>query len=112
MSKSIKVETNIARLTRKVSAQAFQRGRFAMANQVGMDSNKFIPKKTGALRRSQVIAIDGSFISWNATYAKPQYHTSGGWHYSTPDTGPRWDQVAKNRYMGAWKKAFLKGASL
>lgn len=112
MSKSIKVETNIAKLTRKISPQAFNFGRLTLANQVGMDSNKFIPKKTGALRRSQVIAIDGSFIIWNATYANPQYYASGSWYYSTPGTGPRWDQVAKNRYMGAWKKAFLKGAGL
>ena len=112
MSQSVKVQTNLVKIKSKISPQAFNFGRLALANQVGMDSNKFIPKKTGALRRSQVIAVDGSFIIWNATYAGRQYHAPGGWDYTTTGTGPRWDQVAKVRYMGAWKRSFLKGAGL
>jgi len=108
----IKIETNLVKLDRKVSAQAFQRGRFAMANQVGADSNRFVPRKHGALRSSQVIASDGSSVQWVSPYAHRHFTAPGGWHYSTPGTGPRWTDKAKSAYMGKWTKAFMKGAGM
>jgi hypothetical protein len=43
----IKVMTNTAKLRHKVSPAAFNRARQIMANQIGMDSNRFVPKKNG-----------------------------------------------------------------
>lgn len=108
----IKVTTNIAPLMRKVSSQAFTRGKLALASQIGADSNRFVPRKSNHLRESQVIASDGSFVQWGAAYANRQYHAPLGWHYSTPGTGPHWDEVAKGRYMKSWTKAFVKGCGL
>lgn len=111
----IKVTTNLARLRHKVGPSAFKAGQRALANQVGMDSNRFVPKgppNAGTLRSAQVIAADGSFVSWNAPYAHRQFTAPAGWNYTTPGTGPRWTELAEAKYMDSWKKVFIKGADL
>lgn len=111
----IKVMTNTTRLRHKISPAAFLAGRRALANQVGMDSNRFVPKgppNAGALRNSQVIAMDGSFVSWVMPYAHRQLTAPAGWNYTTPGTGPHWTDSAKQQYMSSWTKAFTKGSGL
>ena len=108
----IKVEADIVKLERKISPQAFLKGQRALANQFGADTNRFVPKKRGSLRSSQVIASDGSNVQWVSPYAHRQFMAPNGWHYSTPGTGPRWTDVAKNSYMSKWTNAFKKGAGL
>lgn len=111
----IKVMTNIAPLKRKVSQSAFNRGRVLMASQIGADTNRFVPKgppEAGTLRNSQVIAIDGAFVQWGTPYGDRQYYAPAGWQYTTPGTGPHWDELAKQRYLNSWTKAFVKGCGL
>lgn len=111
----IKVRTNTVRLRHKVSPAAFKNGRRALANQIGMDTNRLIPKgppNAGALRSSQVIAMDGTYIQWMMPYANRQYNAPAGWTYTTAGTGPRWVETAKARYIDSWKNALVKGAGL
>ncbi|WP_179394727.1 minor capsid protein [Lacticaseibacillus absianus] len=111
----IKVTTNVARLRKKVSPASFRAGQRALASQVGMDSNRFVPKgppQAGHLRSSQVIAADASFVSWMAPYAARQFDAPAGWRYTTPGTGPKWTEVAKAKYTDSWIKALMKGAGL
>jgi hypothetical protein len=115
MGVNFKVTTNLVKLHQKISKPAFQRGRMAMANQIGMDSNRFVPKgppDAGRMRQSQLIASDASSISWITPYAHRQFTAPAGWRYTTPGTGPHWTDAAKVRYMGSWTKAFKKGAGL
>ena len=101
----IKVMTNVARLRHKVGPSAFIAGQRALANQVGMDSNRFVPKgppNAGTLRSAQVIAADGSFVSWNAPYAPRQSTAPAGWNYTTPGPGPRSTELAAAKYMDRW----------
>lgn len=111
----IRVDTNFVKLNYKISQQNFANGQRAMANQVGMDSNRFVPAgppQKGTLRKSQIIAMDGSYVQWMAPYARRQFYAPGGWKYSTPGTGPNWTDKAKSLYIGGWTRAFMKGARL
>lgn len=106
------MKINDAGLRRKISAQAFQRGMVVLANQAAADMNHFVPYKNGHLSGSSNIASDGSQIQWRSPYAHYQWVGGIGWHYTTPGTGPKWDERAKGMYMSKWQHAFVKGAQL
>ncbi|WP_125703701.1 minor capsid protein [Lacticaseibacillus daqingensis] len=111
----IKVQTNIIKIHKKLSKSAFQRGRRALANQVGADSNRFVPAgppQKYNMRKKQLIAADSSSVTWLVPYAHRQYYAPAGWTYTTPGTGPKWVEVAKTKYMGKWVNAFKKEAGL
>ncbi|WP_203624641.1 minor capsid protein [Lacticaseibacillus sp. 866-1] len=106
------VQVNDRGLKRKLSRQGFQRGMVVMANQAAADMNQFVPKKNNHLRSSSVVASDGSRIHFIEPYAHRQWVGGVGWHYTTPGTGPKWDERAKGIYMSKWQHAFVKGAQL
>lgn len=111
----VKVHTDLKGVDRKLSPETFRRARFIMANQMGADMNKLVPKgppHAGALRQSQVIARDGSNISWNTPYAGPIFRAPFGWHWTTPGTGPHWDKKGEAMYGSQWAGAFKKGLKL
>ena len=109
---SLDVQVDSSRLMRKFNPTAFKRGQFALASQASADMNQFVPMKKGYLRKSNVIPRDGSYIEYTMPYSNRMLHGDPGWHYSTPGTGPRWDKVAKARYIEKWERAFVKGAGL
>ncbi|MFD1411516.1 minor capsid protein [Lapidilactobacillus gannanensis] len=109
---SLGVKVDSSRLMRKLNPVAFKRGRFALATQASADMNQFVPMKEGYLRKSNIIPRDGSYIEYTMPYSSRMFYGDPGWQYTTPGTGPRWDNVAKARYMGNWKRAFVKGAGL
>lgn len=74
---------------------------YALANQVHADSNIYAPKKVGDLRSQSSVAMDGKSIIWNVPYARYQYYGMG-FKYTTPGTGPKWDQKAKSIHMASW----------
>lgn len=57
---------------------------------------KYIPMKTGALRRS--VRIGERRIEWPLIYARYQYYGRiPPFNYTTPGTGPFWDKVMLQR---------------
>ena len=72
--------------------------------------------RDGWLRNSAILTFDGTEIIWNSVYAAAQYY--GGTknatfsNYTTPGTGPRWDEKAKGIFMSDWVKAFTRGAGM
>lgn len=74
-----------------------------VANQIHADSNRYAPMLTGDLRNQSTINIDGSAITWNAFYSIYQYSKQYS-NYSTPGTGPKWDEVAASKHMAAWEQ--------
>lgn len=116
----VKVSVKLDRAKAKLSEGNIRRGRFALANQALADMNRYVPMNEGILRLTATIDIDGSAVNYNAPYAKVQYQ---GYRkskkgkvffrkYTTPGTGPKWDEKAKGIHMKAWEKAFVKGAGL
>lgn len=107
---SIKTKIDLRGVDKRISPQAFQRGRVAMVSQIAMDTNRFVPLKSEHLRNSEVIDPRGEYLEWNAKYAHYQYTAPGGWHYSTPGTGPAWYEKAKSLYLSRWVDVFKKGS--
>lgn len=93
----------------KLSKQAEQSGRYAVANQALADMNPFVPFKDGPLRMSATIDVDGGAINYNMPYAHRMFYYHM-YNYTTPGTGPRWDLKAKGLFMSDWVEAFMKGA--
>lgn len=104
-----RVEIDLSGARAKLSPQAHQRGQYVVANQALADMNQFVPMKEGILRMSGTIDIDGSAVRWNRPYAAKMFYMMM-YNYTTPGTGPRWDNRAKSRYMVDWENAYLKGA--
>lgn len=112
----VKVEIKLTGAKRKLSEGNVKRGRFALANQALADMNQFVPKRENNLRQATSVDVDGSGINYHMPYAKPQFYGrvgKGGYpvrKYTTPGTGPRWDEKAKSIHMNDWKRAYVKGA--
>jgi len=116
----VKIYVDLDKAKEKFSERNFVRGRQALANQALADMNQYVPMDEGILRMTATIDIDGSAVNYNTEYAAAQYHgyrTEDGKkiyfsNYTTPGTGPYWDEKAKGIHMKDWEKAFLKGAGL
>ena len=134
----VRVKVDISGVEKKLSKANMSRGRYAMANQMLADMNRFVPMKQGTLRQTGHASADGKELIWNTKYAAVQFYGPNGgrkktltdkqrrfifWAlknnpsllnggYSTPGTGPRWDLKAKGLYMADWERAFLKGAGI
>lgn len=91
--------------------QATKKGQYALVNQVHADSNLYAPKKVSDLRNQSTIALDGKQIIWHVPYAKPQYYNHYK-NYTTPNTGPKWDQKAKSIHMREWQRVVRRAMNL
>ncbi|GGB26821.1 hypothetical protein GCM10011409_00180 [Lentibacillus populi] len=105
----VQVSINLSGVRKKLSQGNVNRGRYALANQALADMNQFVPMDEGILRQTATIDIDGSGINYNTPYARRMFYMYM-YNYTTPGTGPRWDNKAKAIYMRDWLNAFLKGA--
>ena len=106
-----RVTINLSGVQQKLSAQAEQRGRQALANQAMADMDQFIPMLSGDLRMTANIDIDGGGINYNTPYSNKLFYMYM-YNYTTPGTGPRWDLKAKGAFMSDWINAFTRGAGL
>lgn len=107
-----KIDIDLSGAYKKLSQSAVISGQRAVANQAMVDMNQFVPKKEANLRQTTSINMDGSAINYHMKYARRHFYAPGGWKYTTPGTGPRWDLKAKGIFMNEWVKAFTKGAGL
>lgn len=78
-------------------------GQYALVNQAHADMNRYVPMLTGDLRNQSSIGIDGKSVHYNEPYARVQYHTQFS-KYTTPGTGPYWDEKAKAIHGGSWAR--------
>ena len=104
------VEINLDGAFKKLSGGALKRGQYALANQALADMNQYVPKRESNLRTAVSMGMDGTEIIYNMPYAKAQFYAPGGWDYTTPGTGPRWDEQAKGIHINDWQNAFVRGA--
>ncbi|MCG5104448.1 minor capsid protein [Oceanobacillus alkalisoli] len=105
----VEVNVNLSGVYKKMENQNVDRGRYAVANQALADMNQFVPMDEGILRQTATIDIDGTGINYNTPYANRMFKYYM-YNYTTPGTGPRWDNKAKGMFMSDWINAFLKGA--
>ena len=97
----------------KLSDGNIKSGQFNMAQRMHATMNEnFVPMRDGNLRALSNVSPDGKAINWNSVYARRHYYAPGTWDYTTPGTGPKWDEKAKGVFMSDWIEAFKKGADL
>ena len=106
----VKVSVKLDRAKMKLSEGNIRRGRFALANQALADMNRYVPINEGIVRVSATIAPYGK-VQYQG-YRKSKKGKVFFRKYTTPGTGPKWDEKAKGIHMKAWEKAFVKGAGL
>ena len=109
----ISVKIDLSGAKKKISQQAFDRGQYTMANKMLSDMNEnFVPmaKNSGNLRASGHVSPDNKQLIWDEVYARRHFYAPGNWTYTTPGTGPRWDEKAKGVFMSTWLETFVKGA--
>lgn len=83
--------------------QMTNRGQYALANQVHADMNLYVPMLSGDLRNHSSVTNDGKAIVYNSVYARRQFYNQFS-NYTTPGTGPRWDQKAKSIHGRQWER--------
>ena len=97
----------------KISEGNMRRGQFNMASRMLATMNEnFVPLRDGDLRSNSSISADGKQLIWTVPYARKHYYTDFSPNYTTPGTGPHWDQKAKGVFLSDWIEAFEKGAGL
>lgn len=106
-----RISVDLGGVRRKLSKQAQQRGQYAMANQALADMNPFVPKREGFLRMTGHVESSGDYVVYNQPYAAKMFYMMM-YNYTTPGTGPRWDNKAKALFMSDWIKAYMKGAGI
>lgn len=114
----VDVHIDLGGVEKKLSPYRFKKGADAMMNQMLLDMDRFIPKRSGALRFIGHVNTGRSQLVWQASYARSQYYgkimKKGATYtinnYTTPGTGPRWDLKAKAKYGKRWAEVFVKGA--
>lgn len=106
MSVRVKVTKDLKGVKTRVDKMT-KLGQYALANQVHADSNLYAPRKSGDLRNQSSITLDAKSIIWSAPYARRQYYNQFT-HYTTPGTGPKWDQKAKAIHGKQWQNIVKK----
>lgn len=109
----IGTKADLSGAERKVSDGNISKGKMALANQVLIDSDKYIPFKAGALRASGHPEAGGDAVSWNTVYARAQFYGTNGIvvfkKYTTPGTGKLWYDKAAEANIDKWKRVAAKG---
>ena len=125
----VDVHIDLSGVKKKLSQQALIRGRKAMANDALVAMNKYVPSSSKGnneggttLRGSTFVDPKGTFVQYNAIYARAQFYgfinnQYGGpyriHNYTTPGTSRRWDLRLKGNRgdMNKVKESFIKGAN-
>lgn len=107
----MQVKIDLDGVKRKLSKTNMQRGQYSLANQALADMNQYVPMDQGHLRMASSVNAEGTDINYTSPYAAKQFYEQAS-NYTTPGTGPRWDEKAKGIHMKDWEKAFTEGAGL
>ena len=102
MAVRVNVKTDLKGVPKRVS-QMTKLGQYALANQVHADSNRYAPLLTGDLRNQSSVSTNGKSVIWNVPYARRQYYNYGA-RFTTPGTGPKWDEKAKSIHLRSWER--------
>lgn len=108
MSFFIRAKSDISRIEKKVSNANIKKGKNAVADQVLLDAEDYIPKKDGDLRASGHVERGGESVSWDTVYARAQYYGTNGIvvfnEYTTPGTDKLWYEKTKKSNIKSWKR--------
>ena len=114
----------------QVMGKASELARYALAEQMLADSEKFVPYSAGSIQSAGNLRESGKIVQgedgvlylvWDAVYALYQWYgiradgTHKVTHYTTPGTGKQWVEAARAQYGDRWheiaQKEFNRGLS-
>lgn len=120
IANGVELKIELDGVHKKLSDSNLSKGRHAMANQILLDMDRYVPKKRGDLRASGRVVDDARGVKYSQPYARAQFYGKSFRkgksytfrNYSTPGTGPRWDLKAQGAHGKNWAKVYAKGAGL
>lgn len=130
MGGGVSVKIDLNGVKKKVSPENFAKGKLAIANQMLLDMNPYVPKRKGELRSSGHVRQDS--IIYETPYARLRYYGKKRKGFfskkqrkfffankekllsqkPTPGTGPRWDKKAAALHSKEWAEVGLKAMGL
>lgn len=117
MSIGVKVDIDIQNIEKITSPSIVKRAKVAVANQMLLDMENYVPRSKGDLRASGHVVSSGRVsVVYNTVYARAQFYGSNGIatfkKYTTSGTDKRWDEKATENHMDTWTKTAKKGLGL
>ena len=130
MSGGVSVKIDLNGVKKKVSPENFAKGKLAIANQMLLDMEPYVPKRKGELRSSGHVRQDS--IIYETPYARLRYYGKKRKGFFSekqrkfffankekllsqkpkPGTGPRWDKKAAALHSKNWADVGLKAMGL
>lgn len=112
---SLKVSYDLSPMEKKFGPGNVRAAKTAVANQILMDSERFVPNDGKGYLRASGHASNGS-VAWNTVYARAQFFGTNGIvrfrKYTTPGTGSKWTEKASNNNMKNWEEVAKKGLGI
>lgn len=102
MSVGVKVTTDLKGVPVKVNRMT-KLGQYALVNQVHADMDPYIPRLSSDLANESYVTPDNKGVIYNVPYARKQFYIQHS-KYTTPGTGPRWDEKAKAIHGRSWEQ--------
>ncbi|MFS9215920.1 minor capsid protein [Streptococcus infantis] len=126
----VSVKIDLKGVEKKVSPENFAKGKLAIANQMLLDMEPYVPKRKGELRSSGHVRQDS--IIYETPYARLRYYGKKRKGFFSekqrkfffankekllsqkpkPGTGPRWDKKAAALHSKNWADVGLKAMGL
>lgn len=105
---NVRMKKDLSGVNKKLGPAAMKRAENGLGEQVTKDMFPYVPKgKTKRLSKGVWNpAIKASV--YDTPYARKQFNAPGGWKYTTPGTGPRWDKKAKAKHGKSWSNRVAK----
>lgn len=114
---SVSVQIDISEIEKLLTAENEKKAKIAVANQMIIDMDKFVPMRHGTLRASGHVQSSGDIgVVYTTVYARAHFYGTNGIvrfrKYTTSGTGKRWDEKAQSRYSEQWAEVAKKGLGL
>ncbi|MGT2911782.1 minor capsid protein [Streptococcus cameli] len=114
MGATVSVKVDLKGIEKKVSSSSLAKGKLAIANQMLLNMNPFVPFKSGALRGGGHAKRDS--VVYVGPHARAQFYGSSYnkkrsfvfRRYTTAGTGKRWDLKASALHVKDWGKVGLR----
>lgn len=113
---SINISFDISSIEKKIDSGTLRNTKVALANQILMDNERFVPRRKGDLVASGHTSAGGESVIYNTVYARAHYYGTNGIvtfrKYTTAGTGKKWADVSSKVNMDKWEKVVKKGLGL
>ena len=111
----IRANVDLSGIERKISPAQMRAAKQAVAGQILIDCEQYVPMLDGDLRASGHVGNGGESVIWQTVYAKAQYYGTNGRQvfsrYTTAGTGSKWYEKSRTEPHGRLgKKKAIRSA--